>query len=502
MAKKISQLATVTSTSDSDTYPVVQSGTNKKATGKQISQHYTDFTTLSGTVWDGTNKVKTATANVALTFSPGTNRFGQLIFIQDGTGGRTLSIEGNSIAVVTDANAVSVISYFWDLASSKFRFFLASSVVAITGTAPDTTAPTVSSRATGSTTTIVITLSENVTSTTAGWSFKKNGTALAITSVSGSGTNQLTFTVASMAFGDTLTCSYNSGTGDCKDVANNTLASFTDQSVTNGIGGLTQLSTPTLTATVISDTEIDLSWTNVANESSYKLEWSANGTSGWTQIGGTIAANTTSYNHTGLTGATHYYYRISAIGDGVTYSTSNFGTDDDTTSVGATYIAMTSAGGASAVTESPTGTFTTASTGDGQAKATSVSLAASANGSIQQKYLSSANIGAIVGFKTTNTNGDYSSFTWGVFNSAGVWKKIEAGVITILQSGGVDVPVSVNDIAMVERVSGNTFHVKINGVVPTDNGILATTSTAQVYACLDISVVGNSVSEVKGIGLT
>lgn len=96
-------------------------------------------------------------------------------------------------------------------------------------------------------------------------------------------------------------------------------------------GGLSALSTPTLTATVISATEIDLSWTNVANESSYKLEWSPNGTSGWTQIGGTIAANTTTYNHTSLTASTHYYYRVSAIGDGVTYSDSGYGTDDDTT---------------------------------------------------------------------------------------------------------------------------------------------------------------------------
>jgi hypothetical protein len=96
--------------------------------------------------------------------------------------------------------------------------------------------------------------------------------------------------------------------------------------------GATQLSTPTLTATVISSSEIDLSWTNVANESSYKLEWSPNGTSGWTQIGGTIAANTTTYNHTGLTASTHYYYRVTAVGDGTTFTDSNYGTDDDTTS--------------------------------------------------------------------------------------------------------------------------------------------------------------------------
>lgn len=99
--------------------------------------------------------------------------------------------------------------------------------------------------------------------------------------------------------------------------------------------GLITLSTPTLTAAVISSTQINLSWTNVANETSYKLEWSANGTTGWTQIGGTIAANTTAFNHTGLTASTPYYYRVSAVGDGVTYATSGFGTANGTTSSGA-----------------------------------------------------------------------------------------------------------------------------------------------------------------------
>ena len=120
-----------------------------------------------------------------------------------------------------------------------------------------------------------------------------------------------------------------------------TLANFQALSGwSGGGGGLTTLATPTLTATVISATQIDLSWTNVANESSYKLEWSADGTTGWTQIGGTIAADTTTFSHTGLTASTAYYYRVSAIGDGVTYATSGFGTDNDTTSAAssATYL--------------------------------------------------------------------------------------------------------------------------------------------------------------------
>jgi hypothetical protein len=87
---------------------------------------------------------------------------------------------------------------------------------------------------------------------------------------------------------------------------------------------LTQLATPTLnTPTVISGTELDLGWSTVSNITSWKLEWSANGTTGWTQIGGIIGVATLSYNHTSLTAGTQYFYRLTAIGDGVTYSDSN-----------------------------------------------------------------------------------------------------------------------------------------------------------------------------------
>ena len=131
-------------------------------------------------------------------------------------------------------------------------------------------------------------------------------------------------------------------TGIAKKITVSALKTFLDSL---GGAGLTPLSTPTLTATVISSSQIDLSWTNVANESSYMLEWSPNGSSGWTQIGGTIAANTTTYSHTGLTAATAYYYRVKAVGDGVTYSDSGYGTDNDTTSAsGPTYLTWSSLG--------------------------------------------------------------------------------------------------------------------------------------------------------------
>lgn len=111
-------------------------------------------------------------------------------------------------------------------------------------------------------------------------------------------------------------------------------ASTSGSFVTDGTyTAIAALSTPTLTATVISSTQIDLSWTNVANEDAspgYTIERSPNGSS-WSALT-TKAANVTTHSDTGLTAGTHYYYRVKAEGSG-RYSDSGWGTDDDTTTI-------------------------------------------------------------------------------------------------------------------------------------------------------------------------
>ncbi len=72
------------------------------------------------------------------------------------------------------------------------------------------------------------------------------------------------------------------------------------------------------TATAISSTQIDVSWTdNSDNEESFVIEWSATSGGPYTEIveatadqAGTGVSQT--YNHTGLTCETPYYYRVSA----------------------------------------------------------------------------------------------------------------------------------------------------------------------------------------------
>lgn len=87
------------------------------------------------------------------------------------------------------------------------------------------------------------------------------------------------------------------------------------------------LSTPTLTVTP-SDGQNALSWTNVSNEDGYVVEWSANGSTGWTALT-TTAANATSYTDTGLTNGVARYYRVKATGSG-RYSDSGWGTGNGT----------------------------------------------------------------------------------------------------------------------------------------------------------------------------
>lgn len=102
-----------------------------------------------------------------------------------------------------------------------------------------------------------------------------------------------------------------------------------------GGGGLTQLSTPgSFTATAVSSSEIDLSWSDVANDSGYKIYFNGVNDFGSASLLTTTAANATSYNHTGLSSSSTFYYWIKAVGDGITYSDSNTASANDTTMAG------------------------------------------------------------------------------------------------------------------------------------------------------------------------
>jgi titin len=78
-----------------------------------------------------------------------------------------------------------------------------------------------------------------------------------------------------------------------------------------------------LTATTVSNSQIDLSWSdNASTETGFKIERKAAGDTVFTAID-SVAANAMSYSSTGLTGSTQYFYRVSAFNTGGNSAYSN-----------------------------------------------------------------------------------------------------------------------------------------------------------------------------------
>jgi endo-1,4-beta-xylanase len=80
------------------------------------------------------------------------------------------------------------------------------------------------------------------------------------------------------------------------------------------VNGLTPPSAPSnLAASTASASTIGLTWTDSAsNETAFKVESSTAASGPWSEIAGSLAANTTSYTATGLNAATTYYFRVRA----------------------------------------------------------------------------------------------------------------------------------------------------------------------------------------------
>ena len=89
-----------------------------------------------------------------------------------------------------------------------------------------------------------------------------------------------------------------------------------------------QLATPVVTVSGLSQTTATLSWGAVANRSSYTVKWRASGASTWNQ---TTGLTTTSKTLTGLTLGTTYEYEVIVVGNGSTYITSEAATGTFTT---------------------------------------------------------------------------------------------------------------------------------------------------------------------------
>lgn len=91
------------------------------------------------------------------------------------------------------------------------------------------------------------------------------------------------------------------------------------------------------TATAQGQTSILVGWDDVADETGYRVERSADGSTGWADVSGNLAADATSYEDTGLTCATQYFYRV------IAFNTN--GDSDPSTTVDATTLTCAGPGG-------------------------------------------------------------------------------------------------------------------------------------------------------------
>ena len=76
-------------------------------------------------------------------------------------------------------------------------------------------------------------------------------------------------------------------------------------------------SAPALSVRAVGDTSVRLSWSDLANETGYRLEARVGASGNWAEIA-TPGANATSYHHTGLTAGTTMFYRLRAFNTGGT----------------------------------------------------------------------------------------------------------------------------------------------------------------------------------------
>ncbi len=155
------------------------------------------------------------------------------------------------------------------------------------------------------------------TSGITGFSVLSNGSLVSITSAQRTGVDRIRLTLASaIPQGATVKLRYLWGsapdvTALVKD--NSSLAlplenTTTDITVTNNL----PTAPSTLTATAVSTSQINLSWNdNSSDESGFKIERKTGASGTYAQIAATNL-NTKTYNNTGLSPSTTYYYRVRA----------------------------------------------------------------------------------------------------------------------------------------------------------------------------------------------
>ena len=210
----------------------------------------------------------------------------------------------------------------WTRANARIIF-------TIKGTATDTTAPTVTNAAVGSSGTVAVEFSESLDQSNlpaaSAFTGTADGTAFTGTDIvtfTGFQTNLFLTVSPVLRAGQRVVLTYTDPTGGndanaVQDAAGNDAASFT-----TGLGGVPGVinapSAPTsLTATASGTSRIDLSWNAPSYNggkaiTGYKIEISSDGGTTWTDHVFETRSTATTYAHIGLAAGTTRHYRVSA----------------------------------------------------------------------------------------------------------------------------------------------------------------------------------------------
>lgn len=241
---------------------------------------------------------------------------------------------------------------------------------------------------------------------------------------------------------------------------------------------LTPLTTPanfTAVAGGDPDTEIDLSWTAVANAVSLELQFSTTGDSGpWSTVI-PLAGGATTYSHTALTPSTQYHYRLRGIGDGITFNNSNYATTVLTTENAA----------------DPDGPQATFNPDDAETEIpvnqsiiiTFDEAARNTDGSA----ITNANVGALLTVKEDNSGGANIAFDNETINAG---KTIITIPPTIMWGANQDVYVAVNNI---EDVNGNEETVAQSVIFTTNDYTIINQNSLSLGSQIDAIITGDDI---------
>ena len=223
-------------------------------------------------------------------------------------------------------------------------------------TFPDVTAPTVSSAATASTTSIELTMSESVSDSSATASdFTISGVASnpTVSSISVSGTTVTLNLSAVIAEGETILVSYTKTSGSIIDGSSNALANFSNQSVTNNEGVAPTVSS----AATASTTSIELTMSeSVSDSSATASDFTISGVASNPTVssisvsGTTVTLNLSSAMEPSETILVSYTKTSGSIIDGASFALANFSNQSVTNNL----VAPPGGGGGCADCEPPT----------------------------------------------------------------------------------------------------------------------------------------------------